>query len=152
MMRATFTRFDACSLICRFLGGLDVRGLDECWPWMHLIGDDGYGEFKFQGKKYKAHRVALGLFVTIPKGKCSLHDCDNPPCCNPFHLYCGTNAQNVADRVARGRSSSTKLDEAKVIEIRNSRLTARELADKFDVEPQCISKVRHRTRWKHVEG
>jgi len=35
-----------------------------------------------------------------------LHTCDNPPCVRGDHLFTGTNADNVADRVAKGRSSA----------------------------------------------
>jgi hypothetical protein len=34
-----------------------------------------------------------------------LHHCDNPPCCNPLHLYAGTQRQNIHDAIARGRFS-----------------------------------------------
>ncbi|WP_428999621.1 hypothetical protein [Stenotrophomonas maltophilia] len=31
------------------------------------------------------------------------HSCDNPGCCNPGHLFLGTQAQNLADMRAKGR-------------------------------------------------
>ena len=55
---------------------------------------------------HRVHRVAWALFRgPIPKGMCVLHYCDNRPCCNPDHLYLGTNANNTADMLARGRES-----------------------------------------------
>jgi hypothetical protein len=35
-----------------------------------------------------------------------LHRCHNPACFRPEHLYLGTNADNVRDRIARRDSAS----------------------------------------------
>lgn len=74
----------------------------------------------------KAHRFALILDGRDPGALGGLHHCDNPPCVRPEHLYVGTNVQNIADKVARGRSVrrygaanwATKLTPSQVDEIR----------------------------------
>lgn len=52
----------------------------------------------------RVHQVAWILTNgPIPPGMGVLHRCDNQPCCNPSHLFIGTQADNVADMVAKGR-------------------------------------------------
>ena len=97
----------------RFRAKVDERGDDECWLWCGARTKDGYGILS-AGRRgdppLRAHRVAYELhYGPVPEGLHVLHTCDNPPCCNPAHLYAGTNAQNIADKVARGRQSRTAL-------------------------------------------
>lgn len=95
----------------RFWPKVDVQGLDECWPWLGGV-NDGYGLAYIGDNKHKAaHRLAFELWwsVTLPSWLHVLHTCDNPPCCNPAHLWLGTNADNVRDRDAKGRTA-TKLN------------------------------------------
>jgi len=79
-------------------------GADECWPWTHGKTLAGYGQTTVNGEKRLAHRLAWELAVgPIPAGLCILHRCDNPPCCNPAHLFLGTKKDNAADAIAKGR-------------------------------------------------
>jgi hypothetical protein len=87
------------------------------------------------------------------------HTCDNPPCCNPRHLFKGTNAVNTADRVKKGRSSASRgernwraiLTEEQVREIRGSALSHTELARRYGVGRTAIAAVRERKTWRHVQ-
>ncbi len=78
-----------------------------CWLWDAGCGKDGYGMFWLRGTTRQAHRVVWEwLFGPIPKGKCVLHKCDNPPCVNPMHLFLGTHRLNMKDRNRKGRCAT----------------------------------------------
>lgn len=92
----------------RFWQKVSKGDADSCWVWNAALMN-GYGWFllnKEQGPKF-AHRVSAflsGLITDINSELHVLHKCDNPKCCNPSHLFTGTNADNVADKVAKGRT------------------------------------------------
>lgn len=89
----------------RFWARVDVGESDACWEWTLGRSPRGYGKIKIAGCHLRAHRVAYELAIgPIPDGLWVLHRCDNPPCCNPAHLFLGTAADNAADMVAKGRA------------------------------------------------
>lgn len=93
-----------------FLSKVQQRSPEECWLWTAAVTGNGYGHFAVGpriGRRFiRAHRFAWKLFRgEIPNGLHVLHRCDNRLCCNPSHLFLGTNVDNVADKVAKNRQA-----------------------------------------------
>jgi len=77
---------------------------DECWEFYGSKTSAGYGQVMVDGVYFYAHILAYRLFKgLVPKGQCVCHTCDNPPCCNPAHLFLGSKKANADDRDAKGR-------------------------------------------------
>ena len=106
---------------------VDRRGPDECWPWLKSQMNGGYGQFRVtvgQSPK-RASRVAWELTHGDAGELSVLHSCDNPPCCNPAHLFLGTVADNNADKLRKGRANYNM--DALVSRVR--RLTDEQISD-----------------------
>ena len=92
---------------------VDIRGADECWPWLGLTDKQGYGRVYMDGRSRRAHRLALCLAAScaidnMPASVLACHSCDWPPCQNPAHLWWGTGSDNIRDTVAKGRHRNAR--------------------------------------------
>lgn len=148
----------------RFLAKVDMRGPDDCWHYTAACDANGYGCFHVTKQLVvNAHRVALMIKLGRPiaPGMFSCHDCDNPPCCNPSHLYEGTHQQNVDDKVRRGRQQRGEQVVVSVLtaeQVRDLRerfaageyITA--LSLEFGISLGAASKVINGHTWAHVGG
>lgn len=88
-----------------FWDRLDLtNGPDACWLWPGCRDKAGYGLVRYGGKVIRAHRVAFAIHNQHQLGREFIcHRCDNPPCCNPRHLFIGDPQTNVDDMVKKGR-------------------------------------------------
>ncbi len=131
-----------------------------CMEWVGRTVELGYGRVSWKRKSYFAHRIAWTLHNgPIPRGLFVCHKCDNPPCCNPEHLFIGTPKDNQVDCISKGRKpyvggtrkSNARLTDDIVREIRASPSTQRELASKFGVTQSIIWLAKTGKTWKHVK-
>lgn len=109
----------------RFWNGVEIKEIDQCWNWKHSTTGNGHGMICINGRKINVHRVSYMLHnnTEIPKGKVICHTCDNKKCCNPNHLYCGTQGDNLRDRYLRGsKERGQKLFSGEVWLIRKLRI------------------------------
>lgn len=131
-------------------------GPDECHPFAGKPNSDGYGRFSWGGRVEYAHRVALFLINgTWPIE--TRHTCDTPLCCNGRHLIDGTHADNMTDKITRGRQprgaqhGAAKLTDQDVQDIRANyalcRTTLRELAARFGVSKTAIGLIINGETW-----
>ena len=94
--------------IARFWSRVDVRSPLDCWEWRGGKHEKGYGVFRIGQKPYRAPRLAWEFFNRSALGSLyACHRCDNPLCCNPEHIFAGSQRDNMADMVAKGRGRSS---------------------------------------------
>jgi len=124
-----------------------------------------------RGRAVLAHRLAWALAhgTVPPEGEYICHRCDNPPCCNPAHLFAGTPGDNMRDAARKGRTGQqvspsryprgsghhqAKLTEADVRVLR-ARVaggeTIKALAREFGVSDTAVGDAVRRRWWRHVE-
>jgi DNA-binding XRE family transcriptional regulator len=153
---------DGASVADRFWRYVTPGDPDACWDWRGATNEKGYGILAVNRRSELAHRVSYVLNVgELSDDLGALHSCDRPPCCNPTHLWAGTDAQNRADCVAKGRTDrgeshpSARLTATAVHEIRRRYAewaSIAELAAAFGVSDQAICDVVGGKSWRHLRG
>lgn len=97
------------ALFANFWSRVDIQSPEACWEWIGSRTTRGYGQFYIPELGTKsAHRIAYTLVCgDIPEGLLVCHSCDNPPCCNPTHLWTGTWKDNSQDMLNKNRHRAT---------------------------------------------
>jgi hypothetical protein len=150
-------------ILSNYLSGYGIFGYinkNGCYICTSLAHNkDGYCKKGWYGKDTYLHRIIYEIFYgEIPANNCIRHDCDTPGCVRPEHLRIGTTADNINDKLERGRQAkgeqiaTSKLNEFKVREIlKNANLGIPALAETYKVSERTIRDVLSRKTWKHVQ-
>ena len=135
----------------------------DCIEWQLYVSETGYGILTYNDQKWRAHRFSYYLeYGIVPWYKCLLHSCDNRKCVNPKHLSIGTQADNVADMMRKGRhgpslgeingNSLLKEDDIKLIRfLYKIGSPQTEIAKWFKMSYSAINKIVYRYTWKHID-
>lgn len=157
----------------RFWEKVDIGSKNECWNWLGSKHRRGYGHFGAIKKVLYAHRVSWELhFGNIPDGVGVCHNCDNPSCVNPNHLFLGNQSDNITDAYKKGRinvlegelwhsvhresksgesNGFHKLTEEEVRIIKSRKYTSKKLSQMFGVTQGAIYHVLSGRNWKYIE-
>jgi len=134
---------------------------DACWEWQGGRHDDGYGRAGYANVLMLTHRLAwIFTHGTIPDGAYVLHQCDNPPCVRPSHLYLGTQRENMRDRKERERFLGADMPNARwtpeqVLAMRRAYGAGEaisSLAQRYGVGDARMSEIVHGKAYTHVPG
>ena len=149
-----------------FWARVQTTGLPKaCWEWTGARLVSGYGVIQLPGipSKFLAHRISMALFLDLKlaalNGLEVCHECDNPRCVRPDHLFIGTHADNMRDGASKRRwphgtrHHNSKLTEDQVRQIRR-RVAAGEsqatMCREFGLTSNAVHAVIHRRTWTHV--
>jgi hypothetical protein len=144
--------------------------MDTCWLWLGRVDKDGYGKFQISApegvlpkqKHIRAHRMSFAFFnIEVPDNLVVMHACDNPACVNPRHLELGTQAENRADCVRKGRHDKCgaaafpkrklTLEQAVAIKQRRAAGEGRgALAHEFGISPIQVYKIQRGLAWREA--
>ena len=148
------------SVLDRFWSKVDIKEVDRCWGWLASKDKSGYGKFTINGVTVRAHRVVWVLFnhKTITDKMCVCHDCDNPSCVNPNHLFLGTHQDNKDDCVMKGRQAKGEnAGRAKLTEVEAQEILLlcgyykhKDLAVMYGVSHSVITCLVNDRSWKHL--
>ncbi len=142
----------------------------DCWLWTGHRNHDGYGRMLISKRPLRmifTHRLAWeSTYGAVPDDLRVLHRCDNPPCCNPAHLFIGSQPENIADMHAKGRYRKAgtvsgkagrgvlKLQAADVRSIRAQYaaggISMKALGAEFGVCAEMVHRIVRGTAWQQI--
>lgn len=158
-------KYDPETWVAMVFSKLHANSVLACWEWTGGKTSDGYGAIRFREHGTKVHRALfIYLYGELPPETCVLHRCDNRSCCNPFHLFTGTQSDNINDAVLKGRQPRaagekqwqhilTADDVMKMRQIRKeSGLKYSAIAEQFGVATITAAQAIIGHSWAHLPG
>lgn len=160
------------------IAALAERTEQGCLLWPGTRDASNYGVINADdGRQLRVSRLSLEMRIgPLAPGQLALHRCDNPPCFEPTHLFTGTNADNMADRDAKGRQAKgdrsgarmhpervrrgedhprTRLTETDVRAIRAAYaaggVSQKTIAGRYGITQGAVFQIVNRFTWRHVE-
>lgn len=95
-MRTHYRGERGVPLLARVWAKVRTGDIDSCWGWAGSRGKLGHANFNVGKTCVPAYKLLYeSIFGLVPDGLVLDHTCNNPRCCNPFHLRTTTNADNV---------------------------------------------------------
>jgi len=124
-------------------------GVDACWPFLGARNTQGYGHISVGGRPCNGGQTltasVLAWIVTFgepPLDLDILHSCDNPPCCNPKHLFLGNDLSNSLDRFSKSRGMRVSHEvRKKILGECLLGIVQAEIAQKYSVSQQTVSYI-----------
>lgn len=156
------------NVLARFWAKVQRGSSDECWPWQ-ATRTGGYGMFRISVSKHaRAHRFSYELaFGPIPDGMFVCHRCDNPPCCNPAHLFLGTPEDNAFDSAMKrrmhpqtnpetyrgernGRARVSASDVPEIRRLAASGVRRARIAEAYGISRETVTAITTGKSWAHI--
>lgn len=129
-----------------------------CWVWSQSTRK-GYGRLIRKGRTWNAHVFSFSIFVRpVEDGEQINHKCHVRACCNPDHLYAGSQSENMADMKLAGRvrylkgdqNGNSRIDKEKARAIYAANGIARDVAERFGVSISLVYAIRKKKVWAHI--
>ena len=139
----------------KFWGKVTISGPDDCWEWQGSFNSNRYGRFMLDGIRWLAHVLAYTLTKGFPGDKKVCHTCDNTKCCNPAHLFLGTQQDNIADMIQKKRHHVGEARYgAKLTELDVANIKVKAASGAYGILAQLAReyKVSHTTIWSIATG
>lgn len=117
-----------------------------CWLWP-AAKSVRYGNITWKRKQRHLHDLVWFLFYGEKSKDLNIcHVCDEGLCCNPTHLFLGTQSVNLIDASKKGRMNA-KVQEKDIVAIRSDPRPLKLIADDYGMTISGISKIKTRRNW-----
>lgn len=135
----------------RFWKRVDKSGPGECWSWTGAVvsPEEPYGLLRINDVATKATHISIEIATgkPFPKGMCACHNCDNPNCVNPKHLFIATHSENMADCIKKGRHAWQK-----VTHCRQGHLLVPHKNPSLGTKRKCVECQKERSRLSQLKA
>lgn len=150
--------------ITQFWAKVAITTINKCWDWRGTgrFFSKGYGKVWKNGHHWQAHRIAWFLHNRRQPGNFPVcHHCDNPRCCNPYHLFLDSQSGNIHDMYQKERGVNNKgehhgmakfltADVLRIRQLHDLGYSNTKIAKEFKINQSTVSRIVNYLRWSHL--